>query len=142
MSVSPVTPANVPFYVTLAKLSGTRMMTDASSMGVYYPGDWNYAELCDSTWSAYNDREMSGKYESITFYTYLSMLSELVRKGAKDGSSVLHRSHCTAMSVMFEDMMTRIDRECAELSALLNSDIWNERDYCDIHDIRNCTICL
>ena len=145
MSVSSVTPANVPFRVTLAKLSGTRMMTDSSSMGIYYPGDWNYAELCASTHDAYEMREMSGKYPSISFYTYLGMLSKLVRNGAMSGSSRLHRSHCTAMSVMFDDMMTRIDRECAELSEMLNSTVWensDNADYCHLHGIMRCTICL
>lgn len=125
--------------VSLAKLTNTRMMADMSG---WYPGDWNYAEFCASVHDAYEMREMSGKYESVSFRTYLGMLSEIVRPGAMDGMSVLQRSHCTSMSVMFEDMVSRIDRECAELSELLNSDIWNDRDYCDLHDIRNCTICL
>lgn len=128
--------------VTLAKLTGTRMVPHMSVMGAWTAGDWNYDEMCTSTHDAYQMREMSGSHPSVSFRTYLGLLSDLVREGAMSGSTVLLRSHCTAMLVMFGDMIARIDRECAELSELLNSDIWNERHYCGIHDIRNCTICL
>lgn len=116
MSVSPV---------TLARLSGTRMMTDSAFMSEWYAGDWDYSDMCDEALKMYAQREMSGSYESVSFYTYLGMLSELVQDGAKNGESSLQRAHCTAMSVMFADMRGRIDREGAELSALLDSYIWD-----------------
>lgn len=120
-----VSTSSVPNRVTLAKMSGTRMMSSTSIPGGWYGGDWNYAEMCASVLDAYEMREMSGSYPSVSFYTYLGMLSDLVTPGSLDGSSALLRSHCTAMRVMLADMMSRIDRECAELSALLDSCIWD-----------------
>lgn len=112
--------------VSTAKLTGTRMMTNTVEMSVWYASDWNYDEMCASTHDAYEMREMSGSYPSITFRAYLLLLTDLVSDGAMSGSSALLRSHCTSMRVMFADMIARIDRECAELSELLNSCMWDQ----------------
>lgn len=122
MSVSPV---------TLAKLTGTRMVPHMSVMGAWTAGDWDYAELRASALDMYEAYEMSGSHESVSFRTYLGMLTDLVTPGASDMSGCdLLRAHCTAMRIMFADMIARIDRECAELSELLQAISWES----DIQD--------
>lgn len=110
--------------ITLAKLSGTRMVPHETVPGAWTAGDWSYGELCASAHDMYAAREMSGAYGSVSFRTYLGMLTDLVTPGASEGDCHLLRAHCTAMRIMFADMIARIDRECAELSDLLNSTSW------------------
>ncbi len=117
-----------PVTVTLAKLSGTRMVTDMSVKGrtVWIGTDWDYPALMTDTHDMYQKREMSGLYPSVSFYGYLVQLSEFASSCVMAASPGLHRSHCSALFIMIQDMMSRIDRESAELSRLLNSDIWND----------------